>query len=103
MRALPVSVSDFFQVDYLYLMNEPFCWTSTHIGLVGSIKYGVSTITSLFLLLPLQRVLSAPCLALLGAISFLACDVLTGLAHSALLIYLGNAQPLDWTDRGAND
>ena len=71
-------------------MDKPFCWTSSQIGLVGSIKYGVSRVTSLLLLLPLQRVLSGTCLAMLGALSFLACDVLTGLAHSQLLVYVGN-------------
>ena len=76
-------------------MDETFCWTSSQIGLVGSIKYGVSRVTSLLLLLPLQRqplqrVLSGTCLAVLGALSFLVCDVLTGLAHSQLLVYIGN-------------
>ncbi|KAK7104916.1 proton-coupled folate transporter-like [Littorina saxatilis] len=79
------------KLDVLYLMDQPFCWSSSQIGLLESIKVGVSRLASLLMLLPLQRVMSATCLAIFGALSFLASNVLIGLAEGDLLVYLGGA------------
>jgi hypothetical protein len=70
-------------------MDKPFCWSSSQIGLVGSIKNGATRITSILLLLPLQRVLSSPCLAILGTASYITCALLYGLATNDLLLYIG--------------
>ena len=70
-------------------MDEPLCWSSIQIGTFLSAKDGVSHIASVSLIALLQRCLSAPYLAIIGAASNAGADVLMGLARSDLMLYMG--------------
>ena len=71
-------------------MDEPLCWSSIQIGTFLSAKDGVSHVASVSLIALLQRCLSAPYLAIIGAVSKAGADVLMGLARSDLLmLYMG--------------
>ena len=70
-------------------MDEPLCWSSIQIGTFLSAKDGVSHVASVSLIALLQRCLSAPYLAIIGAVSKAGADVLMGLARSDLMLYMG--------------
>lgn len=86
------------QVNSLYLMNTPFCWDSTRIGVFEALRSGVGSLSSIALVGLLQSVVSTPGLTIMGAASSTAFLVLFGFARTDLMVYMGKSRPaLSWT------
>ncbi|KAK7105145.1 hypothetical protein V1264_019745 [Littorina saxatilis] len=76
------------KVRSLYLMNEPFCWSSVQMGIFQAAKDGASRCSSLFLIKVLQRCLLTPALAIIAATAYVAGDVLMAFARDDLAVFM---------------
>ncbi|XP_076450013.1 lysosomal proton-coupled steroid conjugate and bile acid symporter SLC46A3-like [Babylonia areolata] len=77
------------QLEYLYLMDHPFCWSSLTQGVWGSARYASSQLAGFLLVKVLRNVVSIPLLVILGSLSDMARNVLLALSHTDLQVYMG--------------
>ena len=73
----------------LYLLDEPFCWTSEKIGYFASFRSIVQQFIGIGMVKGLQSVLPDVSIALIGCVSFFGGNVVEGLASTDVMLYIG--------------
>ncbi|VDI17896.1 Hypothetical predicted protein, partial [Mytilus galloprovincialis] len=75
-------------VQSLYVMNSPFCWSSVLIGLFGGVRSVAQTIVGVSLAWPLYRCMSKDAMVIVGSLSAIGYYVLTALATNDIMVFM---------------
>lgn len=73
----------------LYLLGPPFCWSSVHIGWLGSAEDVELFILATFIMKGLQCFMRDETINMLGLVSFAGCLAVTGMSSTDAMIYGG--------------
>ncbi|XP_067682333.1 lysosomal proton-coupled steroid conjugate and bile acid symporter SLC46A3-like [Haliotis asinina] len=83
-----ISTSSEINVDLLFVMNQPFCWSPFQNGIYDTVSTVVRRTVGTGVVKGLQKCISDEVLGVLGSVFVIIGDVMFGLATSGWMLYL---------------
>ncbi|XP_033735176.1 solute carrier family 46 member 3-like [Pecten maximus] len=75
------------EIETLYGLNSPFCWSSVQVGNYMAVRNGLPFVTGMLLFGPLQRCLDESIIAILANLSNLAGFVLEAFSYNTVMLF----------------